>query len=130
MTPPLPATHPDAPKYWMYETSGVLADAVDLYLNHRERMTQFALACLRAYCAQWIDSPAWDAHPYASAADSRALADLRLDAIAIYTLDALDDRRSELQTEERDYFLVLALLLERYEDEIYRTGLEPVESEG
>ena len=40
-----------------------------------------------------------------------------------------DDRRSELQTEERDYFLVLGLLLERYEDEIYGTGLEPVESE-
>jgi HTH-type transcriptional regulator/antitoxin HigA len=38
---------------------------------------------------------------------------------AIATLDALDDRRDELQLEERDYFLILALLVERYEDEIY-----------
>jgi HTH-type transcriptional regulator/antitoxin HigA len=41
---------------------------------------------------------------------------------AIATLDALDDRRGELQLEEQDYFLILALLVERYEDEIYGEG--------
>ncbi len=38
---------------------------------------------------------------------------------AIATLDALDDRRGQLRLEEHDYFLVLALLVERYEDVIY-----------
>ena len=38
---------------------------------------------------------------------------------AIATLDAIDDRRSSLQPEEMDYFFVLAMLVERYEDEIY-----------
>ena len=38
---------------------------------------------------------------------------------AIATLDALDDRRDGLRTEEQDDFLVLALLVERYENEIY-----------
>jgi HTH-type transcriptional regulator/antitoxin HigA len=38
---------------------------------------------------------------------------------AMIILDSLDDRRANLRTEEQDYFLVLALLVERYEDEIY-----------
>ena len=38
---------------------------------------------------------------------------------AMMLLDSLDDRRADLRTEEQDYFLVLALLVERYEDEIY-----------
>jgi HTH-type transcriptional regulator / antitoxin HigA len=38
---------------------------------------------------------------------------------AIATIDALADRRHEWGTDEDDYFLVLALLIERYESEIY-----------
>jgi HTH-type transcriptional regulator/antitoxin HigA len=38
---------------------------------------------------------------------------------AIVMLEALADRRDELRLEEQDYFLILALLVERYEDEIY-----------
>jgi hypothetical protein len=29
----LPPDHPDAPKYWTYESSGVLKPAVEKYLN-------------------------------------------------------------------------------------------------
>jgi antitoxin component HigA of HigAB toxin-antitoxin module len=46
---------------------------------------------------------------------------------AIAAIDALADRRDEWGTDEDDYFLVLALLIERYEDEIYEedTGAKP-----
>jgi hypothetical protein len=74
----------------MHETSGKLAEAVRTYLEHRADMTLLMLNYLRAYCMQWIDSPAWDANPHISAEDVRELADLRLDARAIFTLDALD----------------------------------------
>ena len=43
-------------------------------------------------------------------------------ARAIAIIDALDDRRDSWGAGERDYFLVLALLIERYEDEIYGEG--------
>lgn len=55
----LPAPdHPDAPKYWMYETSGVLAPAVEAYLNGAP-MTMNQLGAMRAYLRQWINSPVW-----------------------------------------------------------------------
>lgn len=38
---------------------------------------------------------------------------------AIATIDALSDRRPELRPEEHDYLIVLALLIELYENEIY-----------
>jgi antitoxin component HigA of HigAB toxin-antitoxin module len=38
---------------------------------------------------------------------------------AIATIDALADRRDEWGADEHDDFLALALLIERYEDEIY-----------
>jgi len=38
---------------------------------------------------------------------------------AIATIDALSDRRPELRPEERDYLIVLALLIERYEEDFY-----------
>jgi hypothetical protein len=38
---------------------------------------------------------------------------------AIAIINALADRRDEWGTGEDDYFVVLALLIERYEDEIY-----------
>jgi HTH-type transcriptional regulator/antitoxin HigA len=45
---------------------------------------------------------------------------------AIATIEALADRRDSWGTEDEDYFLVLALLIERYETEIYG---EPANSE-
>ena len=47
---------------------------------------------------------------------------------AIATINALADRRAEWVPGEDDYFLVLALLIERYEDEIYGDGTK--EGEG
>jgi hypothetical protein len=89
---PLPAPgDPAAPKYWKYETSGVLAHAVETYLTHRSAVTMRDIAYLRAYCMQWIDSPAWDTNPHLTAASMRELADLRLDARAIFSLAALDN---------------------------------------
>lgn len=44
---------------------------------------------------------------------------------AIEVVDALADRRGTLLPEEHDYFLVLCLLIERYESEIYP---EPTEA--
>jgi HTH-type transcriptional regulator/antitoxin HigA len=41
---------------------------------------------------------------------------------AIAAIDALADRRDGWGADEDDYFLVLALLIERYEDEIYGEG--------
>jgi HTH-type transcriptional regulator/antitoxin HigA len=49
---------------------------------------------------------------------------------AIATIDALADRRDEWTAAEDDYFLVLALLIERYEDEIYPMAPEPAASDG
>ena len=43
---------------------------------------------------------------------------------AIATVDALSDRRPTLRPEEYDYFIVLCLLIERYEEELYPTALE------
>jgi hypothetical protein len=40
---------------------------------------------------QWVDSPAWDMNPHLTAASMRELADLRLDARAIFSLAALDN---------------------------------------
>jgi hypothetical protein len=89
---PLPAPgDPAAPKYWKHETGGVLAFAVETYLMHRDMLTMRDIAYLRAYCEQWVDSPAWDANPHLTAASMRALADLRLDARVIFSLAALDN---------------------------------------
>ncbi len=41
---------------------------------------------------------------------------------AISAIDALADRRDGWGADEEDYFVVLALLIERYEDEIYEGG--------
>jgi hypothetical protein len=38
---------------------------------------------------------------------------------AIATIDALSDRRPELRPEEHDYLIVLALLIEHYEEKLY-----------
>ena len=54
---PSPA-HPDAPKFWMYETSGALRPAILAYLDGSD-MTPFEIAAMRAYLRQWIASPVW-----------------------------------------------------------------------
>jgi HTH-type transcriptional regulator/antitoxin HigA len=43
---------------------------------------------------------------------------------AIATVDALSDRRPGLRPEEHDYLIVLALLIERYEEDLYPAAPE------
>lgn len=68
-------------------------------------------------------SPASD--PYLELVRAFPLRPIRSDddhARAIAAVDALADRRDGWGADEDDYFLVLALLIERYEDEIYGEG--------
>jgi hypothetical protein len=67
---PLPAPdHPDAPKYWRYETSGDLARAVERFLNN-EPMTPVDIGLMRLYLMQWVDSPVWDMKSFARRRDA------------------------------------------------------------
>jgi hypothetical protein len=53
---------PRAPKFWMYETSGVLRPVIETYL-HGEQLTRTQIATMRAYLRQWIFSPVWGGGP-------------------------------------------------------------------
>jgi hypothetical protein len=55
----IPPDHPDAPKYWMYETGGKLVPAMERYLKG-EPAEPDDVNLIRAYLRQWIDSPVWD----------------------------------------------------------------------
>lgn len=61
--PLLTADDPRAPKYWMYETSGLLGEAVRAYLENAA-LTEVQISYLRAYLRQWIMSPVWNENPY------------------------------------------------------------------
>jgi hypothetical protein len=56
----IPPDHPDAPKYWMYETGGKLVPAMERYLKD-EPAEPDDVNLIRAYLRQWIDSPVWAA---------------------------------------------------------------------
>jgi len=73
-----PPGHPTAPNYWMWETSGHLADAVEQYLDDANACTLRQLALLRAYFKQWVDSPVWDMNPSHDEESRAELARLRL----------------------------------------------------
>jgi len=49
---------PDAPKYWKYETSGVLQPVVRAYLAG-DLLGPGAVRLMRMYLRQWIMSPVW-----------------------------------------------------------------------
>lgn len=53
---------PRAPKYWMWETSGVLHAVVKAYLEGDE-MTVEQVGWMRAYVRQWVSSPVWSGTP-------------------------------------------------------------------
>jgi hypothetical protein len=55
----LPPDHPQAPKFWMAETSGVLLPSVERFLLGKDLDSQ-DIANLRAYIRQWIFSPVWE----------------------------------------------------------------------
>lgn len=77
MTEPtlLPFDDPKAPKYWMHETGGRLAPAMERYLR-REPARWDDVLLIRAYLRQWIDSPVWD-HPDGDAEVRAAVDELR-----------------------------------------------------
>ena len=55
----LPPDHPDAPKYWMYEQSGILKPVVMKYLKDTQPLSQPQIQIMRDYLYQWISSPVW-----------------------------------------------------------------------
>jgi len=57
----------NAPKFWRHEVGGDLAMAVRHYLREPDALTLSEIALMRAYVVQWIDSPAWDCNPSATA---------------------------------------------------------------
>ena len=81
----LPADHPAAPKYWKNETSGLLALAVAAFIANPLGITEDEVHLMRAYCEQWIDSPAWDGNPHANWQGRLVLATLRRNAREIRT---------------------------------------------
>ena len=54
----LPPDHPDAPKYWMHETSGVLEPVVRAYLQGDD-LDAGQVKLMQAYLWQWVASPVW-----------------------------------------------------------------------
>lgn len=54
----LDPSDPRAPKYWRYETSGILAPTIEAYLNGKP-LTIRQIALMRAYLYQWVASPVW-----------------------------------------------------------------------
>jgi hypothetical protein len=77
-----------APGYWMDETGGQLAPAIERYLAGELRNGDIPL--IRAYLRQWIDSPAWDNNPHLTADGVRELADLRSSVETIATREDID----------------------------------------
>lgn len=81
----------NAPKFWRHEVGGDLAMAVRHYLREPDALTLSEIALMRAYVVQWIDSPAWDCNPSATAESIAMLGGLRKLARRIVT--AKDLRR-------------------------------------
>jgi hypothetical protein len=79
---------PDAPKYWMYESSGVLQPVVRKYLRGEE-LSFNELGVFRAYLRQWVQSPAWDQNPHQTREGKAALNGLRSRITAIDGMERL-----------------------------------------
>jgi hypothetical protein len=77
---------PDPPNYWRNETSGILAAAVENYLNNRY-VSPNDIRYLRAYCVQWVNSSAWDLNPSGT---GKELRELRESAAGIRSVQQLD----------------------------------------
>ena len=67
---------PDAPKYWLHNTDGVLVPAVNRLIKGFPLSVQDTGA-IRAYLRQWIWSPVWERNPKMDAAGFARLAELR-----------------------------------------------------
>jgi len=85
-----PMLHPDAPKFWRFESSGVLAPAIERYLKN-ETLTIRDVTLIRRYFEQWINSTVWDQNPNHDAESRAELARLRKTAAAIATARDIRD---------------------------------------
>jgi hypothetical protein len=72
--------HPDGPRYWMWESSDVLREAVRAY-EDGDDMTPGQIAAMAAYLRQWIATP--------SLGYQSPIQALRLSAATLYTRDAI-----------------------------------------
>ena len=52
---------PNAPRYWMHESSGVLEPVIVDYLDGKV-LSPEQVALMRAYLWQWVKSPVWAAN--------------------------------------------------------------------
>ena len=86
----IPPDHPDAPKYWVHETSGVLPRVVKKYLGGSS-LCPMDVMYMRAYFRQWAFSLVWDRNPHRTPESERELADLRR------RIDDIKDARSIYQ---------------------------------
>jgi hypothetical protein len=80
----LPPDHPNAPKFWRNETSGVLEPAIMAYLGGGP-MTESQVMLVRLYVLQWINSPVWNENPAITDYGRAELKALRDQAEAIRT---------------------------------------------
>jgi hypothetical protein len=80
---------PEAPKYWVYETGGKLAPAIERYLLEQPLSPEDVIM-IRAYFKQWIDSPAWDQNPNADTRSREVLRALRSRVGELQTSDDFD----------------------------------------
>jgi hypothetical protein len=78
-----------APGYWMDETGGQLAPAVERYLTNDE-LRNGDIPLIKVYLRQWINSPAWDNNPHLDADGVRELSDLRSSVETIATREDID----------------------------------------
>ena len=85
--PPIAPDDPRAPKFWRFETSGVLAPAIQRYLTRPRSMEDRDIALVAAYLSQWIDSPVWEMNAEAGERSLAKLAELRIRAGKIATVD-------------------------------------------
>jgi hypothetical protein len=74
----------------MNETGGQLRAAIYLYLNERPKLTVGAIALIRIYLVQWIDSPVWDQNPDHTGETLVELDWLRRQAHSIATVGDID----------------------------------------
>jgi hypothetical protein len=76
----------DAPKHWMWETSGTLAAALKRYLTltlEGPGLEAGEVACIQAYLRQWVGHPGWQ--------PGGALEALRLRVAAISTAEDINE---------------------------------------
>ena len=88
MNPPLlPPDHPDAPKYWAYETSGRLVPVIQAYLTG-ETLDEAGIGVMRDYLRQWVNSPVWSSG--SSIEGRQALESLRARVAAIASREDIE----------------------------------------